>query len=97
MGCNNSKQYDPHEEIDLEKINTSGFDKFKKFEYTLPFPRMLDLAFEDNIRKAQAADGDQGFVTFDSLRIEFDTSAWQVVHKEHSVITRCLKRPFFQF
>ena len=82
---------------DLPEPNLQGIkDQYKRFELQLPFARTLLSRFLEKLDAAEKANGEQGFVTPETLRTQLDTQAWLGLENPESGIYKLLVSDLFK-
>ena len=69
---------------------------YTKFEVSLPFSRTKITNFIKHVDEAEAKVGSNGYVTIDSLKGSFCTSAWNPLFKPESPLVKFLLSPNFK-
>ena len=96
-GCCAASRKDFSMLIDLPEPSTVGvYDKFALWEYKTAFKRTPFLAFKNAVNQAEKADGEQGFVTLNSLSKVLITAAWADLSDPESSLSKMLLSPSFK-
>lgn len=71
-------------------------DSYEKFEHDFPFNQINIKAFENNVRVAEQACNNQGYVTLVELAKVFNTQAWADLSRYDSKLARVLSSEAFK-
>ena len=82
--------------IDLKKPSTAKLrDKYSIWEYGLAFKRTMFLAFKNSVLAAHEEDGEEGFITIDTLSKHLHTEAWKELRDPSSELCKVLSHEVF--
>ena len=101
MGCCAANELEPvqtnNKDEDLAEPSLSGItDSYLIFELKLPFARTLINTFIAKVNDAETACGEQGYVTIESLAVEFSSPAWKDLKDPDSVLVKLLTSAAFK-